>query len=181
MDSLYERFCVRYLKNGMKPIKFTYLCSLLRIYLISNGVNKLDNLKFKDTLDSMKYANTNEKYYYVDFRPFKNQSKTYKYIKNCIENMGYILLYEVECPHDKNSEYDFAFIYNGWCGSYLYYIIIDDNLEYQENIKFKKDYAANNAYLILLNSDFLYNTRDTINHAINKWFLSSPVTFIKSK
>jgi len=124
----------------------------------------------------MKYANMNTKYYYVDFRPFKYQTKTHKHIKNCFENMGYILLHEVECPYNINLEYDYAFIYNGWCGSYLYYIMIEDKSEYYENNRIKTEYAINNAYLIKLNSDNIYNIKTIINQALNKWFLSSPLT-----
>jgi hypothetical protein len=173
MSCVYETFCMRYLKTGIKPIKISCICSLVKIYLFSNGIYKLDMLKFTEALERMKYANINQQYYYVDFRPYKKQDKTHKYVRNCLENMGHTVLHELKCPYDNNLEYDFAFIYNGWFGTYLYYILIED-----DDIV-KTEYAINNAYLIKLNKN-VYNTKNTVTQALNKWFFSSPVTDINN-
>ena len=155
MCDLYEKFCIHYLKTGIKPVKFAYLCSLMKIYLLSNGIKKMDVLKFKDALTFMKYANIDTEYYYVDFRPFKNQTKTYIYIKNCIESIGYTLLHEVTY---NNIEYDFAFIYNGWSGPYLYFISIDNN---------KISYP----YTINLSSNNIYETKNIVAKTLSKWLI----------
>src|SRR5580698_7881406 len=134
----YEDFCVRYLRHGIHPINFKYLSSLMRIYLMTVEGYKFGNRFdivpriFSETLARMNYGKTGDNYF-VDVRPRRTQSNIAKAAKKYLEQMGYIVLHEVPCRESPTLDYDFAFIYDGIFGSYLYYVEIDGQQHFNRN------------------------------------------------
>jgi hypothetical protein len=64
-----------------------------------------------------------------------NISKEQKRVEDQLNNMGIFPLWEVTTPYTKRLRYDYAFMYRGYLGEYLYFLEYDGEQHFGKNYK----------------------------------------------
>ena len=192
MDNYIKEFAKRYIRKPSTDeipdeISYNKVCELIRIYnMAMNGVDNVNLENIRKEFSEMGYISRNGKLI-VKIKPRRKESKLAGKARGYMENMGIILLHEVPCRSNNKLDYDYAFIYKGILGNYLYYVEIDGSQHFTQQHYFnnpngkehdiiKTTAALKYGYLIRIDYNNVDKTEKILRKAFKKLTWESSLT-----